>query len=595
MQDPDSIPTRLVPLSARSKVEIAEVRPVGRSRYLRSGLAALSWIATSVRSRGADPAAQRKHALSVRSTLEQMGGVWIKLGQLLAMRNDLFSDAFCEVMAGLQDRATGFPFANVRAIVEAEYGAPLEAIFSTFEEQPFAAGSIGQLHEARLAHDDMRVAVKVQRPDAATKFRADLRALKVVVGIVDGMGLMQEMSWGDLMWELERTLGEELDYRLESASIRRMRVQLARHRVYVPKVFRRLARERVLVMEFVEGVFMSDVIATARRDPTLLQRWLKENQIVPKKVGTRLYLSQMRQLFEDNLFHGDLHPGNILLLRDSRIALIDFGSVGSLERGFLRNYEMFVSAIAREEFQRAAGIYLLMVPRLPPIDLEPVVQGLMRILKSWSVRTQTDGLPYEQRSIASCYSEMGRVLVGAGIPTAWAFMRVNRSQITVDASLRYLQPDADYFQLGKVYFEKARRRKLKRARAAVGASLQDVAQNAGDMLSELPEVFFHQLDWFRRRARNFEVQTGKAAFAAGTIAAMIGQSLAVMAVVALVWTVRAADGPLDTLPPFVEQIAALPLEAQVGLIIVGLLWAGGVWKLKRRLSQHDAPSSNQVR
>lgn len=576
-------------------MEIAQIQPVGRSRYLRSGWAALTWIATAMRSRTASPEVQRKNALSVRSTLEQMGGVWIKLGQLLAMRNDLFSDTFCEVMAGLQDRATGFPFEDVREIVEAEYGVPLEAIFSAFQEQPFAAGSIGQLHEARLAHDDMRVAVKVQRPDAARKFQADLRALKVIVGVVDGLGLMREMSWGDLMWELERTLGEELDYRLESASIRRMRVQLRRHRIYVPKVFRRLARERVLVMEFVEGVFMSDVIATARRDPALMQRWLKENNVVPKKVGTRLYLSQMRQLFEDNLFHGDLHPGNILLLRDSRIALIDFGSVGSLERGFLRNYEMFVSAIAREEFQRAAGIYLLMVPRLPPIDLEPVIQGLMRILKSWSVRTQTDGLPYEQRSIASCYSELGRLLVGAGIPTAWAFMRVNRSQITVDASLRYLQPHADYFELGQRYFEKARKRKLKRARASVGASLQDVAQNAGDMLSELPEVFFHQLDWFRRRARNFEVQTGKASFAAGLIASLLGQTLVVMVLVAAVTSLRTVQGTIDALPPILERIAALPVEARVGLAVVGLMWAGGLWKLRRRFGQHDAPSSNQVR
>lgn len=594
VQDPNSIPTRLVPLKARPKVEVAPVKPFSSTRYLRAGWVAFRWISAAAVSRGSTVEAQRARALEVRALLERMGGVWIKVGQLLAMRNDIFSDAFCDVMAGLHDRATGFPFEDVRRIVEEELGVPLEAVFSRFEEHPFAAGSIGQLHEGELRGSGLRVAIKVQRPDVARSFKADLQVMSFMAGLASASGMMPEMNWDELMWELERTLGEELDYRLEAASIRRMRKNLRRHRVLVPKVFRRLSRERVLVMEFIEGVFMSDYIAVARKDPARIQAWEAENNVVHRKVGTRLYLSQLRQLFEDNLFHGDLHPGNILILRDSRIALIDFGSVGSLERGFLRTYEMFVSAIAREEFRRAAGLYLLMVPRLPPIDLDPVLVGLERSLKSWSVRTQTWGLPYHQRSISSCYGEMGRLLVAHGIPTAWAFLRVNRSQITVDASLRYLQPDADYFRLGKLYFEKARRRKGRRARAELTRGLQDAAQEAGAMVAELPEFFFHQLEWLRRRARNFEVRATRATFAVNVVAALAMQTFFVWL---LVWGADRLRGApeLGSLEALRGHLPVLSTAEWFGLALLVLLWGRGLFRLRARFRQHDVALIDQMR
>ncbi len=594
MQDPRSIPTRLVPLEVRPPVAIAPVEPVRFTRYLQAGWVATRWMGMAALSRKMDTATQVRWARELRVLLERMGGVWIKIGQLLAMRNDLFSDAFCDVLAGLQDRATGFPFEAVREIVEADLEGPLEAFFTSFDEAPFAAGSIGQIHAAVLRHNGLRVAVKVQRPDVARKFKADLQVMGFMAGLAQTMGVMPEMSWSDLMWELERTLGEELDYRLEAASIRRMRANLRRHNVLVPKVFRRLSRQRVLVMEFVQGVFMSDYIAVARQDPARLQAWRQENGITARKVGTRLYLSQLRQLFEDNLFHGDLHPGNILLLKDNRIALIDFGSVGSLERSFLRTYEMFVSAIAREEFRRAAGLYLLMVPRMPPIDLDPVLLGLERSLKSWSVRTQTWGLPYYQRSIASCYGEMGRLLVSNGVPTAWAFLRVNRSQITVDASLRYLQPDADYFRLGKLYFEKARRRKSKRALDDLGEGLQDAAREAGSMVAELPELFFHQIEWIRRRARNFEVRATRAAFAANILGSLLFQTLIVAALVGWVELSSREPGQLSW-AALRERLPDLSPGAWIGVILISLLWLRGILRVRQRMRQQDVALIEQMR
>jgi ubiquinone biosynthesis protein len=264
MQDRNTIPTRLIPLSDRPKVEIAPLRPLDRRRYLRSALAAISWIVTAARARRRGPEAQRRDALSVRATLEDMGGVWIKLGQLLAMRNDLFSDVFCEVMAGLQDRATGFPFSETKRIIEAEYGAPLATLFTEFEEHPFAAGSIGQLHAAQLADGGMRVAVKVQRPDAAEKFRSDLKVLRFIAELAATLRVMPEMSWHDLIWELERTLGEELDYRLESASIRRMRVILRSHGIFC---------EADSLVALQDGGKLTTVSATDLPVPFTNERW----------------------------------------------------------------------------------------------------------------------------------------------------------------------------------------------------------------------------------------------------------------------------------------------------------------------------------
>ncbi len=234
-----------------------------------------------------------------------------------------------------------------------ELGGPVEAFFQEFNAVPLAAASIGQTHEARL-RGGVRVVVKVQRPDIAEAFRSDLRFLKFMIGIIHVLHVLESGRWDEMLWELDKTFSEELDYRLEATSISRMRKLLRPQKVYAPRVFHRYCTRRVLVMEFVEGVFMSEYIHVAQKDPERLRAWSLENNVSPKRVGKKLYLSHLQQVFEDNLYHCDLHPGNIVLLRDDRFALIDFGAIASFEKSFLEKYMLMFRGSQRATSRRSS-------------------------------------------------------------------------------------------------------------------------------------------------------------------------------------------------------------------------------------------------
>jgi hypothetical protein len=189
---------------------------------------------------------------------------------------------------------------------------------------------------------------------------------------------------------------------------------------------------------------------------------------------------------------------------------------------------------------------------------------------------------------------MGRLLVEHGVPTAWAFLRVNRSQITVDASLRYLQPDADYFRLGQQYFERARARKAKRAQGELLRGMQDAAQEAGAMVAEMPEFFFHQIEWFRRRARNFEVRASRAAFAAQVLGQVLVRTLALGAVAAGVefWLEHREVGAWQVLK---GDLPSLSPAGWALVMVVLFFWLRGIWQLRGRMRQQDVALIGQER
>lgn len=435
--------------------------------------------------------------------LEELGGMWIKVGQLLAMRADLFGRPFCQPLSALQDRATGFPGEVARAIVEDELGAPLESVFTAWEDTPFAAASIGQIHRARLRHHDVEVAVKVQRPRVADIIALDLRVVRRLCTWADRLRFIPSFRWAEFYEELDRTLTEEVDYRFEAASLREMRKTLKAHKgVFVPKVFGRQSGRRVLVMEFVRGALMADLLRAIEHEPDRATRWMLENGINRRKLARRLLRSQLRQVLDDNLFHADLHPGNIILLRGSRIALIDFGAVGTLEEQFSDRVRAFYQEIARGAFGHAVDIMLMMMPRLPSTDLLPLRDRMTRILRDWSIRSRTDGLPFEQRSGSDAFAALMRALADYRIPASWQWMRIDRATVTLEASLRVLDNDLDTLGISSQLFADMERREAKAALREGGASLRAESLQALETLIQVSDA--HQAletDWQRQQAR----------------------------------------------------------------------------------------------
>ena len=389
-------------------VVVTPIVPPARWRTALVARRWIGWLLAEVWSRvqGLGDAGSRGRRL--RALLEGLGGIWIKVGQLLSLRIDLLDPVMCKELARLQDRANGFPGQDALAIVAADLGQAVDAVFSEFDPNPVAAASIGQVHRARLLNGDA-VAVKVQRPFVRESLNRELAFVRIVTRLLERMRIAPFMRWASLQWELEAILAEELDYLNEASAMERMHVTLRQHGLYVPAIYQDLSTARVLVMEFVTGVLMSDYIATLHGDPDRVQAWLRENNIDQGRVNRRLVRSVFRQLLEDNLYHGDLHPGNIVLLRDSRVALLDFGSVGFTEREYLERFRFFMTAIADEEYARAADMALIMGAPMPDIALEPVRAEMVQELLRWGLRSGVSALPYPLKSVDAINMAINRV------------------------------------------------------------------------------------------------------------------------------------------------------------------------------------------
>jgi ubiquinone biosynthesis protein len=444
--------------------------------------------------------------------LEELGGLWIKAGQLLSLRIDIFSRELCAEFSRLQHQAEGFPTAVARRIIEEDLGSPIEVIFDHFDDHPFATASIGQIHREHLRVEGVWVAVKVQRPYLKEKFRQDLKLIDWIVRQLGRIKALRFMRWNEASWELRQIMEEELDYWNEASAMRRMKKTLRRHNIYVPKLYRAHCSPHVLVTEFVHGSLMSDFIELYSKNPARLQRWLQENNIRPSLVARRMLLSIFRQIFEDNLYHGDLHPGNIILLRNSRVAFIDMGSIGFTETEWLGRFKIMVEAMATRDFSKAADMSLLLVASLHWAELGDFKSKVVRALRSWATRTQVKELPYHEKSIEAANLAVTRLMFEHRLTTEWAFLRISRVFSTLDSALVFLYPDINYTKLLRDYFSTARRRQVQNAARQLPPRLVNGLLTAVDLLQGAAEYRFHQSAIIRREAQVLEGTTTKVGF-----------------------------------------------------------------------------------
>ena len=457
----DRIPTPLRRHHERRKVKIGPAMSQSRQRSIWVLTALIVYAVRALLNSWFKSDAEELNAVALRALFERFGGLWIKLGQLLSLRTDMLSDPMCRELSRLQYDAVGFPSAEAVAVIERELHGPLLRFFSRFELEPFAAASIAQVHRATLKGSDQVVIVKVRRPGIVPAFERDLRLLQSLVRFCEKLGLGTHMRWNDALWELEQMMREELDYRYEAANLARLRKSTRTHGIYIPRPFFHLSTTAVIVMEFVPGVLMSEYIEIATEDPDRAADWCTANAIRPKKVAQRLFGSALRQLLEDNLFHADLHPGNIMLLRNSRVALIDLGTIGTMEREFLELYLMSLSALAKKDFNRAADYLLRLCPELPTLQLAALKRDLVRGYRQWEARTHLRNVPYHEKALTSAGTDSGRILYKYKVQPTWAFMRISRTWATLDASLQFLIPNANYMRLFKRYFASAHLRALR--------------------------------------------------------------------------------------------------------------------------------------
>lgn len=533
MLDPKLIPSPLLDSSTIREVRIGEVhasaafRSPRRIWLLLATVFALLWL----KLRGRLTAGEK--AIRIRLLIETFGGLWVKAGQLMALRRDLFGAEFCAELAKLQDSAVGFSPAIAYRILEDELGCPPDEVFSEFDHKPIAAASIGQVHRARLCREGVAVAVKIQRPDIRHRFDRDMRWIRRVAGWCSRFDILPFFRWDELVLELGQILVEEVDYRMEASSISRMRKSLRKHKIYAPKVFSRYSTARILVMEFVEGVFISDYIHAYYHDPDRLEQWLRENEINPRRVGRRLYFSLNRQVFEDGLFHSDLHPGNILLLRRSRLALIDFGAVGSLEATLRRKYGMMCHAIGAGDYSKAADLLMQTVPAMPSyVDIPLLRSRIIFFFRAWERRALTRTVPYLEKSFSSIFTGLSDIFGKYQVPAGWEFLRLNRTFAALDSPLMHLLPRASFPKLLRQYWVKADGRAIRKS--ASRKSRIQVLRNVASTLVELPKMLSELMTFegesLRRNATTLEQTVTKGQFFVAVLFRMLVNAIRIVGI-----------------------------------------------------------------
>ena len=600
MLDPSLIPTRLLHPTERPPVEVLKVLPPPRFLATRTCFRLLSWAMGGLGLRVVASRGRRaEQARRLRLLLDKLGGFWIIVGQLLSIRSDLFSAELCQELSMLQDRAAGFPFETVRHVAEAELGTPLTEIFDAFEDMPFAAASSGQLHKAHLRHENVWVAVKVQRPFLADVIARDLSLVRRIAIWLERLSIWPHARWRDGYWELEHILSEEVDYRFEASNIKRIRKTLRRHDIFVPKVFDCYSSRRLLVMEFIEGALMADYLQLMKTDRSRLSAWLVENNIDQQRVARQLALSMLRQALEDNLYHADLHPGNIILLRDSRIALIDCGAVGFLELEYLEKFRLFIRSLVELDYDKAADMVFLLSTSLPIRNLEHAKEDMVRSLRAWGSRTFVKQLPYQEKSVAAAWQECSRAYFRYKCAFDWQILRIHRALQTLDASLMHLYPEANYTELGRRYFRQAQRRSLRslgtrRSRTQLLMNLA-IASKLPEKASEL--AFFYAA-LARKQAKVFEGATTKAA----NLFAVLFGNLSLLCVlsglgIVLVLLHRHAPTLVEPIMRGIiyRAVRAAPAFASDTWLLLLALAAYLGWtfaRLRRRFSRNEVDRSN---
>jgi predicted unusual protein kinase regulating ubiquinone biosynthesis (AarF/ABC1/UbiB family) len=264
-----------------------------------------------------------------RETAVDLGGLLIKLGQFLGARADLLPGPALEELAGLQDDVPAERFADITAVLEREWGAPIREVCAEIDPVPAGSASLGQVHRARLL-DGREVAIKVQRPGIGALVRADLSALRFVLRVVARVSPSANRftDLRALYREFSRTVAEELDYHREARNAERFAEIFAdRGDILVPAVLKDLSTRHVLVLEWMDGIKISQIAA------------LDAASVDRRRLAERLADAYLKQILEVGFFHADPHPGNLLVQPDpegERLVFLDFGMMGNVTPGMRR-------------------------------------------------------------------------------------------------------------------------------------------------------------------------------------------------------------------------------------------------------------------
>ncbi len=366
--------------------------------------------------------------------LQDLGPTFVKLGQILSTRSDLIPQALCDQFATLQDRVAPITFEQARAVLEASLGAPLDTVFDDFDPTPLASASIAQVHTAKLKSGE-DVVIKIQRPGIAASIESDLNILYWVAKQVEAtIPEAEAFNPTSIAREFERAIRKELDFQFEAANLERFDRNFSDWTtVYIPRVYKDHSSATVLVMERLRGVKITEAAARGHEMEPIARECIR---------------MLLKQVFDDGLFHGDLHPGNLFVLDDGRIGLIDFGLVGRMTQRMKDQMADLLLAIVSGNFEGVARSFYELSIRSGKVDYQAfeadVVELMERYFTSASL-AEVDFGEYLRELIE------GAIRHNVRIPPD--FTMFFKAMMTVEGIGKIVSPDMDLISECRPYIE----------------------------------------------------------------------------------------------------------------------------------------------
>jgi ubiquinone biosynthesis protein len=412
-----------------------------------------------------------------RQALQELGPTFVKLGQILATRVDLLPPEWIAQFENLQDQAPPSDFAAVHAQLTEDLGAAPEAVFAVFEPAPFAAGSIAQVHRARL-HDGSDVVVKVRRPGIVPVVEADLRLLARLARTVEQhFPDLARLRPREVVRQFTATLRRELDLEAECRNAERVALSLrGRPEIVVPKVYWDWTGERVNVQSYVDGIGSRkpEVLAAAGLDRRLLAH--------------RGAQAMLKMVLEDGFFHADPHPGNIFYLPGNRVAFIDFGMAGHLSERRRDELVQLLNGLVGRDAESVVDI-LLEWAGAAHVDAEKLAADVDAFIDRYH------GVALEELRMGAMLADMTAMLREHGLALPPDLALVLKACVTLETYGRALDPQFDMVGEAAPFLREAT---LKRFGAA---RLADRGWRAGRMLAEIAADLPRDLRSLVRAAR----------------------------------------------------------------------------------------------
>jgi ubiquinone biosynthesis protein len=364
--------------------------------------------------------------------LTTLGPTWVKFGQILSTRPDVIPAPIIVELQTLQDDVEAVSFADIDSQLERNLGKDWRSKFESFSETPLASASIGQVHEAVL-RDGTRVVLKIQRPGIRPKIESDVNILHAAAGYLEeAFEQAHIMDLRGMVRDFAKSLGQELDYQVEANNMERFRRNFAGSEdVTIPTLYRELSTDQVLTMQYIAGKKFDAVIAEGR---------------APDELARRYFNVAYKMLFVDGFFHGDLHPGNVLLLEDGRLGLLDCGMVGRLAPSRKDKVVDIIHAVINEDLELLARTFFQLAIPEGPVEYAAFESDAIAIAEQYLI-----GVPLSQIEIGVLFQQLvaGAARHRVRMPTDFTMMF--KAILTTEGLAKAIAPDVDPIELARPF------------------------------------------------------------------------------------------------------------------------------------------------